>query len=126
MAGLSAYLWEAGEAPFEWGQHDCVKFVCGWLVASGYDDPSDEFGLYDEAAANDILAHHGSVCGLAEYGLAFLPVTETPKRGDIGCVRPFGIDTQIMAIFTGKRWAFKTQRGILCASAEIVKVWSVG
>lgn len=125
MASLDDYMARMASIPFEWGALDCAKFIAGWMVDNGLPDFSEPFGAYDEARGAEMIAGFGGVLGVAEHGLQSLSVTTEPKRGDVGVVTLLGIAEPFMAIFTGKRWAMKSDKGVLCTRATCLKAWRV-
>lgn len=95
MTDLAAYLQAASGRSFRYGQHDCVTFGAGWVLArTGRDLLAGlNYGSLREGRA--ILAAAGHE-GMADAAGSLLPVIQRlrARPGDIALVRGgFGIVT---------------------------------
>lgn len=102
-----------------------------WAIANGHPDPLAHWrGAYaTEEEGLALITDAGGLVALFDCGATHAGIERRagePQPGDIGVLR-IG-EHEAGAIFTGKRWAFVTDRGIGLASVEdaaIAAVWSV-
>jgi hypothetical protein len=133
---LGEYLREAAAKPWEWGVHDCCRFVAEWVVLCGRPDPmaivwsdpersyDSEFGALRTIAAGDGLEALWTE-GMSYVGVAMLDRGAAPVAGDVGIVvraTECGTD-EAAGIYSGERWVTLGLRGIVSSPAEIVKAW---
>jgi len=127
---LGDYLARAAATPWAWGEHDCCTHAGDWAITWGQGDPMEEWrGRYhDEAGARAFIADAGGLVHLWRRGLDKIgarPVAD-PSAGDVGVIIAIGMDGQpehVGAVFTGRRWSFRAQAGLIVASAEVVAAW---
>lgn len=124
---LHAFLAQASEQPFIWGERDCALWVADWIATVRGTDPAQAIrGRYRTAAGcARFLAREGGLPALASRLLAAIGLSDTasPQAGDVGLVETtLG---PVMMICTGPVWAWKAPRGLLFTPAFPVKVWSV-
>lgn len=117
---LGDYLKEAAGRRWDPGTHDCTAWPARW---AGVELP--RYSTDEEGQA--LIAYAGGLLPLWEgaIGERFRRVDE-PEEGDVGIIAAIAADhkvTAVGAIFTGKRWAFVTARGLVCASATPLAVW---
>lgn len=106
---------------WRWGSHDCTAWPARW---AGIELPPYSTELEAAVAVQEA----GDLLTLwREFIDGRLHEVEEPREGDVGVIRALGLagDTQVGAIFTGKRWAFLTPNGLACAHAEPVAIWRV-
>lgn len=118
---LAAYLEDAVRTPWKAAEHDCSAWPARW---AGIELPA--YSTDEEGAA--LIAEAGGLVALWDYCIGdALPRADEPQAGDVGIITAIGRGgaTEVGAIFTGKRWAFATERGLACVSAEPVAVWRV-
>ncbi|WP_066770114.1 DUF6950 family protein [Sphingobium sp. CCH11-B1] len=128
MPDLGAYLADIGGKPWDWGKADCCTFPADWLILCGRPDPMSRWrGLYaDEAGCAALIADAGGLMPLWTKALGEPALCE-PEIGNVGVVQMWGHAAG--AIFTGKRWAVRSQRGWAAASFQpddVLGVWSHG
>lgn len=101
---LGEYLRDAAATPWADGAHDCTAWPARW---AGIDLPAD-YALGDRKLVD----------AWAEWIGDRLARVDAPQAGDVGVVECIGEDgpSQIGGIFTGRRWAFLTPRGLACVS----------
>lgn len=112
------------------GVHDCCTFAADWLVARGEPDPMADLRGYASPEEAQALAQRvgGMVAG-CDARLTWRR-SETPSAGCVGLIRLPGEDgepIEVGAIFSGRRWLFRTPRGIGAASidpADVVATWA--
>lgn len=110
------------------GEWDCCAFPAAWSILLGTGDPMAEWrGQYsNDAEAELIVGRAGGLAGLFGKGLeaeGWQPVSD-PQAGDIGVIAL--LDEEAGAIYTGRRWAFVTERGLGFASLDreaISHIW---
>lgn len=116
---LADYLRAAAARPFAFGSHDCCTFPGDWVLAqTGFDPVAKWRGRYDsEEGARNFILSAGGIAMLWADGLdGIAQETSAPQAGDIGIIEmPCG---EAGGIFTGKRWAFLSNRGVHYASIE--------
>jgi len=132
MIDLGAYLKDQIARPWVWGSMDCTTFPAGWVqICSGIDPMTKWRGYDSEVDAEMLIAQAGGLVALWDEGLAGIwPRHDAdPRVGDIGIIPVLdgaGEPIEIGAIFTGKRWAFRSPRGvgaISIAYSDVVATW---
>lgn len=122
VAALDDWLTRAMDLPWVWGRTDCTMWVADWCVQHFGHDPAAAFrGMYDDEAGAEGLI----IAGLAQTirpWMAPLRVTDTPVRGDVGVIDVRG--RQVSAIWTGRRWAFRTPRALAECPMPHIIAWS--
>lgn len=118
---LNDYLTAGAALPWVWGASDCTIWVADWCrLRFGFDPAATFRGRYaDEAGAEALIA-----AGLARTiapQMAPLRVTDAPRRGDVGVIDIRG--REVASIWTGRRWAFRTPRGLGECPARAVISW---
>lgn len=90
-------------------------------------------GTYDsESGAQSLIEEAGGLLALFDHGL--LPIwsrAHRPSVGAVGLVVMPGEDREpieIGALFTGKRWAVRSPRGLACFSTplDVRAIWGPG
>lgn len=129
---LGDYLKAQMAQPWAWGSADCTTFAGDWVKACTGIDPMAKWrGYRSEADVELLMAEAGGLLALWGEGmLGIWPrVRCEPRPGYIGIITvigEYGAATDIGAIFTGKRWAFRSPRGIGAVSAihdDVVAIW---
>jgi hypothetical protein len=129
---LGEYLSMQTSRPWEWGRQDCCTFPADWVLAITGMDPLAEWrGRYStESEAELLIAEAGGLIGLCSNGLTgILRRVDVPEVGAVGLIKMVGTEHQIIdigAIFTGKRWSFRSPRGIGALSLppeNVVAIW---
>lgn len=121
---LGEYLKAATATPWKWAEHDCSAWPARWAGI-----PLPRYTSEQEA-----LEHIDRAGGLVELwseciGDSLARVDE-PEPGDVGVVHVISErgPTLIGGIYTGKRWAFLTPKGLACVSMapeHVSAVWRV-
>lgn len=124
---LTGYLQDQAGKPFAWGRSDCVTFIADWIeVRTGTDAAANVRGRYDAATAERALTCFGGlarVVGRAMRRSGFR-MTREPKAGDVAVV--LFADVLACAIWTGRRWVYRSERGlILSTHGRLVAAWSL-
>ena len=127
---LGDYLKAACAQPWEAGRHDCCTLPGNWALSWGRGDPMAEWrGRYrSDAQALRLIHEAGGLLMLWRRGLASIGVETVGdlRLGDVGVIHALGEDgapTQVGAIWTGQRWAFRAPQGVIFAPAEPLCVW---
>lgn len=126
---LGEYLRQAASRPFIEGEHDCCTFPAGWAMTWGWGDPMLRWrGRYaDEAGAEALKDAAGGLVALWMRGMADIGIHQVDdlREGDIGVIRAIGAcgETEVGAVFNGRRWSFLTPAGLAHASADHVAAW---
>lgn len=118
---LGEYLQQASSKPWKAGEHDCSAWPARWAGISIPAYSTDEEG---EA----LIASAGGLCPLwAEYIGDRLELVTSPEAGDVGIIEAIGHDgpVQVGAIYTGRRWAFLSPKGLAVGSAIAIAIWRV-
>jgi hypothetical protein len=131
MIHLGQWLRENATRVRDAGAWDCSTFPAAWVMANGLPDPMAQWrGRYDtEEAALALIDGQGGLPALFSRAMSGIdaPLNRgEPVAGDIGLVAIYGLEAG--AIFTGKRWAFVTDRGmafVTIAPEHIVAAWSL-
>lgn len=118
---IGDFLKAAAGDPRPW---NCSTLPADWCVARGHADFAAKWRDVVDADECD-AASGGNLLALweAEIGEA-MPVAITFSAGDVGIVRRVGMEAG--AIFTGERWALRSDRGIACLTlptAAVLKAW---
>lgn len=128
MADLGDYLRICGSRRREAGVYDCATFPADWAVLRDRPDPMARWrsAYRSEEAAGALIAGAGGLAALFAAGMAAagIPEVSDPEAGDIGIVR-FS-SNEAGAIFSGRRWIFAAERGIVGASLDrdqIARIW---
>lgn len=132
MSDLGEFLRGAAARRRETGVWDCCTFPAAWAMHRGWPDPMAEWraAYSDEEQAHDFIHRAGSLAALFTRGMAAAGIPEAtgaPEPGDIAVVTALGAEAG--AVFTGKRWALVSNRGMGFVSLEaenIVASWRVG
>ena len=130
--GLGEYLEREAKRPWTWGSADCCTFAADWVLSETGHDPMAQWRDYStEADAELLIAEAGGLEAMWSEGLApVMSRVDTPSLGSVGLILvpdQFGEIIQIGAIFSGRRWVFRTPRGIAGASidpASVVAIWA--
>lgn len=115
---LGEHLERAAREPWEWGASDCSTFPADWILAQSGRDPMDAWrGAYvSESEANELIAQSGGLIPLFAEGIdPIWPRADVPTEGAVAVVSLPGEDgtaIDVGAIFTGKRWAIRSPRGL--------------
>lgn len=126
---LGDYLQQALRTPWAWGSADCCTFVAGWVVACGHADPMDFLRpLYTtERAAMLTIGRGGGLVDLWTRGMidAGVPECDEPLAGDVAVLVADTEDglNQACGIWTGERWATRTQSGLQFGPADPLRIW---
>lgn len=84
MQRLDAYLREAREGAFVYGERDCCQFIAGAVLAMTGVDHRDKFPNYaSREEAQAILAERGGLAGLITYALGEPVHVARMNRGDV-------------------------------------------
>lgn len=113
------------------GEWDCCTFPAAWVIDNGLPDPMTQWrGTYaTEDEAMCLVEREGGLCSLFARAMASVGACAndgTPAAGDIGVASLHGLEAG--AVFTGKRWAFVTDRGmafVTIAPEHIAAAWSL-
>lgn len=121
--GLNDWLAKAPFLEWKWGETDCTMWVADWCVIRFGHDPARMFrGTYGtEEQARDLVAG-----GLANLISPFMPPLRektSPAPGDVGVILLAGRETS--AIFNGKLWAIRTERGLFEGPLKPIKIWGL-
>ncbi len=117
---------EAAE-PFVRPDHDCVGFVCSWLLKATGTDPGAHLRSYSGlAAAERIIRRHGGFLPLWASCMAAAGFQETsaPRLGDVGVVRD-AAGQQVAAIRMRGAWAGKSATGVQIERFPMLAAWSL-
>jgi hypothetical protein len=129
---LGAFLVAEAARPWEWGKADCSTTPADWVLADTGIDPMGKWRGYTcEADVELLIAQAGSLHALWAEGMADIwQPTIAPTIGAVGLIimpgehrRPI----EVGAIFSGKRWSFRTPRGMAGCSvdpANVVAIWA--
>jgi hypothetical protein len=131
MIQLGAYLVHAAKLPWQWGAQDCTTHPGDWVWGLTGRDPIERWrGYSTDVEAEELISRAGGLLALWEQGLAgIMRRVETADPGDIGLIRMPGEDGELIeigAIFTGKRWSFRSPRGVGAVSLDpenVVAIW---
>jgi hypothetical protein len=128
---LPRFLDDIALAGWQWGERDCLLWLGLWSrELTGIDGGAEWRGRYRTAlGCTRVLKRSGGMVACIKRGadVAGLARVETPQAGDIGLVPVLtnrGVG-EAGAIFTGKRWALLTSRGIMTTPAEPAMMWGV-
>lgn len=121
VADLTAYLAAGVQLPWEWGRTDCTIWVADWCVLHFGHDPAAAFrGCINDEAGAELLIGAGLASTIRPW-MTPLRVTDDPARGDVGVIDIRG--REVAAIWTGRRWAFRTPRGLGEVPARAIISW---
>lgn len=121
---LGDYLKAAAATPWKAGVHDCSAWPARWAGVPLPDYSTDEEG-------QALIERAGGLLSLWREWIGDLLAPVSPdevQTGDVGVIEAIGPDlraAQVGAIWTGKRWAFLTPKGLACASALCAAAWRV-
>lgn len=116
--------------PFEWGRTDCCLVLADYVLdLTGRDGAAHLRGRYTtKAGCNRVsgFLRRGLPDVVGECaGIAGLPLTDSPQRGDIGVLQ-FSERVFAGGICLGpRRWAIKSPDGLLTIDRDHVAAWSV-
>lgn len=116
-------VWQAGTA-------DCCTFAGDWVRSWGRGDPMAAWrGSYStDEGAEALVAAAGGLVALWRQGLSGIAVPAAVlAEGDVGVIRAMSLNgdaTEVGAIWTGRRWAFRVPAGLAVASADCVEAWA--
>lgn len=133
---LNAYIGEARDRPFEWGQHDCILFACSAVeVMTGIDHALSYRGQYsDKRGAARMLAELGEGTLLRTIDSCFeRKAVSHAVRGDLVWFEgSAGVCLGNMAAFVGEEHLVE-KAGVAAREGLITiprrcweKAWSVG
>ncbi|MCG6111332.1 MAG: hypothetical protein MEQ74_03975 [Paracoccus sp.] len=118
---IDRYLTAGTALPWVWGESDCTIWVADWCVLHFGFDPAASFrGKYRDSDGAARLTASGLAATIAPH-MAPLRVTDPPLRGDVGIIDIRGCE--VAAIWTGRRWAFRTPRGLGECPARALISW---
>ena len=128
---LTEYLQWALKQPWGWGTEpglDCCKLVARWVMACGHADPMVTVEPYDsEFSALRRIRDGGGLVALWTAGMEHvgIPVADEPQSGDVAVISRASTcgSNEVLAIFTGQRWASLALSGIEFGPAHIIKAW---
>ena len=132
MRDLGAYLKWAMAQPWAWGSDaglDCCTYGARWVVACEHPDPMDFLRpLYDsERSALLTIRRGGGLVPLWKRGMtdAGVPEADDVRAGDVAVIEIPTEDGlgQAVGIFTGERWATRTQAGLHFGPADVLRMW---
>lgn len=119
---LGEYLKAATHKKWQPGYHDCSAWPARW---AGIKIPY--YKTDDEGQA--IINSFGSLLAAWQHWIGDRLVrVDDPHPGDVGIIEALSASyepVQVGAIYTGRRWAFLSHRGMVCASANPLAVWRV-
>ncbi|WP_048428568.1 DUF6950 family protein [Methylobacterium indicum] len=122
-----AHIMAEAAEPFRRPDHDCVGFVCSWLLKAVGIDPGAHLRSYSGlAAAERIIRAHGGFLPLWASCMASAGFRETaaPRLGDVGVV----IDAagqEVAAIRARNAWAGKSAAGVQIENFPMLAAWSL-
>ena len=114
--------------PYRDGETDCCNTADRWVLLCKGFSPLSRFGrpVKRSEDVQEWLSERWGMAGgvLRVMRVSGLPRTKEPTPGDVGLVK---IRKEIcMAIFTGKVWFSRNERGIMLAKADsFIRAWSV-
>lgn len=123
------YVMAALAKPWVWFEHDCCRFIDGWVVHRGRESPMDLLGIhYDsETSALRRIREGGGLVRLWSAGMALagVPEVDEPTPGDVGIVPVSTEDglNEACGIYLGPRWAMLGVRGLYCATVVPLRAW---
>lgn len=129
---LGEYLQASTRKRWQPGVFDCCFFPIEWAVSWGLGDPGAKWrGRYrTDLGGQRFIKRAGGLVQLWDEGLSSIGVgrVDEPQAGDVGVVLSLtspDAASPVGAIFSGTKWAFAIERGILLAPAEPIGVWGV-
>ena len=121
---LSAVIRACWNAPFAWGEHDCVMFAADCVQAITGSDPAAEYrGKYEtEVGAAKLMKRSG---GLREMATAALGDEISPALATLGDVGLHEVDeAPALAICAGTHWLAAGPNGLVALQHDsIVTSW---
>src|SRR3990167_4707248 len=129
---LGEYLKLQATRPWAWGFADCTTFAADWVKSvTGIDPMAKWRGYKTDIEVELLIAEAGGLLALWGEGMIDIwpRVSGDPAIGNIGLITVQGQDGEpidIGAIFSGKRWCFRSPPGIGGASidpANLVASW---
>lgn len=128
MPDLSEFLRRELVKPYHDGKTDCSNTADRWVQLNRGFSPLGRYGrpVNNTKDVQEWLSERFGLAGAAlrVMRLSGLERTVTPQAGDIGLVI---IKREIcMAIFTGRVWFSRNERGVMLGKADaFVRAWSV-
>lgn len=128
MTALSEFLEHELAKPYRDGETDCSNTADRWVQLNRGFSPLGEYGrpVRNTQDVQGWLSERFGLAGAAlrVMRLSGLERTLKPQAGDIGLVI---IKKEIcMAIFTGRVWFSRNERGVMLGKADaFVRAWSV-
>jgi len=119
--------WHGG---LDWkpGSVDCLLTLADWFVFRGFPDPASHLrGTYnDEAGFQAIVTGQGGAVATVEPCATMIGLQriETPRVGSIGIIGSASSpDRQFGAIYNGRQWLTRADKGFLPLIARPLAVW---
>lgn len=119
---LGEYLRAAARTPWQTRVHDCSAWPARWAGVAHRMPPYET----DEEAEAIVAAAGGLVAMWERCIDDALARVDAPQAGDIGIIEAVGRDgtpSHVGAIYTGRRWAVVTPRGLAAVSVDAVAIW---
>lgn len=129
---LGEHLKLAAALPWVWGTSDCSTFPADWILDQSGTDPMAHWrGAYTtEREAEELIAGAGGLAALFADAIdPIWPRSYDPLEGAVGVIAlagEDGIEIDVGAIHTGKRWAIRSPRGLamLTAPLAVRAIWA--
>jgi hypothetical protein len=115
---LGEHLDRAAREPWQWGISDCSTFPADWILSLSGVDPMNAWrgGYATESEACEIITKAGGLAELFAHGIdPVWPRAEGAGEGAVGVISlrgDDGIEIDVGAVHTGRRWAVRSPRGI--------------
>lgn len=104
---------------FAYGEHDCALFAARCVAAVTGIDHAAAFGAYDSAKAQQLLAEHNGVEGIATMILGEPAPPNHCRAGDVVVADlPLG---PTLGICLGSNCAFAAARGLLYMPRSVIR-----
>lgn len=120
--------------PFIWGECDCCTVIADWVwKLHGADPIADVRGLYDDPLtcerATGFIRDPVAAIDRALASVGRFERADTPEAGDIAVIHPNdGTRHPTGALWLGKAWACKGERGATTyapAAVQVLAIWEV-